>query len=306
MTFQYNDAAHPGAITDVLVAGRQARLQYDAAGRLSAITDAAGMTSRFGYAGSDIVAMDTPYGHTAFASGGDMNGNLWVQATQIVDGIPAKERVELRVDVLADNPAVPGGVPPAQEPAGNVPAGMNLRNAELDRRNSFYWDRRAMAEMGNPESNGVFNYDLARVTHWMYDAERGILYDTPSSVKAPLEGRVWFEYGEANAVPDQFTAGTLEWQATAIGRVLDGAGTLGERSQVRRYAYNGKGRVVQSVDPKGRETSYAYFVTPNGVPISPREGELLEGISQRTGDELRRSAGGLCRARCGWDRRHGG
>ena len=161
------------------------------AGQLAEITDAVGMTSRFAYAGGGVFIseMDTPYGHTSFASGGDANGNLWVQATQIVEGLPAKERVELRVQELADDPAAPGGVPPAQEPAEAVPAGMRVRNEELNRRNTFYWDRRAMAEMGNPEPGGLFNYDKARVTHWMYHAQAGILYDIPASTKGKICGR---------------------------------------------------------------------------------------------------------------------
>src|SRR5690606_10173330 len=68
LTFHYDDAGQPLRLTGVSdVAGRTARLAYDAAGRLSGITDAIGMASTVAYnAGTSITGLTTPYGNSDF------------------------------------------------------------------------------------------------------------------------------------------------------------------------------------------------------------------------------------------------
>ena len=203
--------------------GRFATLTYTDAGQLASITDGLGLRSSFIYGSGDFAAsMTTPYGTTRFAheTGGDTEVFRRIEAT---DPLGATERVEYH---WVDAPAL------ATAPAGEVPTGFAAHNVDLDRYNSYYWDKRAMATSAGDPS-------VATVTHWLMSNEIGYLpsftvvnpsASVPHSVKRPLEHRVWYAYADQDAAGRN--VGSFN-QPTAVARVLDD-GT----SQIVSATYN--------------------------------------------------------------------
>jgi YD repeat-containing protein len=124
-------------------------------------------------------------------------------------------------------------------------------------RNTFYWDKHALAVARG-------DYTKARMRHWLHD-RTDFTRTAPviESVKYPLERRVWFNY------PGQFSGGAtgdLD-KPSRIGRVFDDGTT-----QLTRLTYNFRGNVESVTDPVGRVTMYEY--APNGID--------LVSIKQRT------------------------
>jgi RHS repeat-associated protein len=250
-TLAYDLPADPTKITKVTDPfGRFATLTYNPAGQLASITDVLGLTSSFLYGPADFIAsMTTPYGTTLFAheTNGTTTTDRFIQAT---DPLGGTERVEFRWTTTAI---------PATAPANQVPTGFAGYNANLDRYNSVYWDKRAMALYPGDVSK-------ATITHWLvyvyvaytpFFYSHGFSTSVPHSIKRPLENRVWYAYPGQDA--SGIAVGT--WIGpTKIARVLDD-GT----SQVSQATYNGQGQVTSRADPVGRQTTYAYAA--NGIDV---------------------------------------
>src|SRR5204863_3966599 len=120
-------------------------------GQLTRITDEIAIQSQFTYTtGTDwIDSLTTPYGTTTFVSG--VNGtNRWIEMT---DPLGGKERVEYRDQA----PGITASDPVAPNAAG-------VTNASLDGANTFYWDKKAMAD-------ATGDYTQAKITHWLYNAD---------------------------------------------------------------------------------------------------------------------------------------
>src|SRR6266850_2915804 len=116
-----------------------------------------------------------------------------------------------------------------------VPTGLspNNGNNNLNQRNTFYWDKKAMQLYAG-------DYTKARLTHWLYANNSFYVIDgIPESTKNPLESRVWFNYGGQT---DARQAGTTG-QPNRIARVLDDGTT-----QTRQFAYDTYGKLTNSVD----------------------------------------------------------
>ncbi len=249
----YAHATDPLKITQVTDPfGRSATLAYDAAGRLAAVTDVIGLTSRFGYDTTDFInALTTPYGTTSFRREHpttEFPFTRWIEAT---DPLGATERLEYRYL------ATPGVSPTA--PASEVPSGILVSNGDLDRYNSYYWDKRAHALYPG-------DYSKAIHTHWLFgntgrpnDPSPAI--SIPHSRKMPLESRTWYRYqGQVETMSGVQTQGVGAIPA-AIGRVLAGGIT-----QAWVAAFNAAGRVTSRTDPLGRRTSYVYAA--NGLDLA--------------------------------------
>jgi RHS repeat-associated protein len=247
-TFAY-ESADPLKVTKVTDPfGRYATFAYYPDGRLQRITDVNGIQSEFAYGLGDFIgALTTPYGTTGFVT-----GQGWLETA---DPLGGKERFEFalgNVELLI----------PRAEPV--VPQGMPVFNTYLDARNTFYWDKRAMATMGTKD------YTKAHIYHWLHSATNtnvasGIL----ESEKLPLEGRVWYNYpGQGHPALDGSAA-----SPTFVGRVLDDGTT-----QLRQYEYNSRGRKTKEVDPLGRETRYTYGTnnTPDPDPTTGTGIDLLK------------------------------
>jgi RHS repeat-associated protein len=259
--------------------GRAATFNYDGAGRLVKITDVIGIMSEFTYGSGDFISsMTTPYGTTRFQtglappSGGGSDLNVWVEAT---DPLGGQERVEFSQQsgvVPASEPVVPKGP--------DVPGGMPyfVNNAFLWARNTYYWNKRAlMLHRGD--------YTKAHIYHWVHGRENST-HGPPvlESEKAPLEGRVWYQYlGQTSPSTSE---GTMS-KPIAIGRVLDEPSPgASPPSQIVRYEYNAQGQVTRATDPLGRETVFEYDVT--GIdrlrtkqknPAAPGGYDLLETVT---------------------------
>jgi RHS repeat-associated protein len=252
--------------------GRFATMTYNASGQLTSITDVIGMTSSFAYGSNDFVrALTTPYGTTLFTGGTDTNGVQFYRSLQATDPLGGTERVEFRWST--------SGIA-ATAPANQVPTGFGAYNQSLDHYNSFYWDKRAMA---------LYPGDVtkATITHWLlytYISYAPFLFSHAwstsvlSSVKRPLENRVWYAY------PDQDPGGIAvgSWaRPTKIARVLDDG-----NSQIWQTAYNGMGYPTERTDPLGRKGSRTYAA--NGIDLltvrqtTPGLNDLLATYSNYT------------------------
>jgi RHS repeat-associated protein len=224
-------------ITDVL--GLQSQFEYVATG-LACSNDT--LVSAY----SDTISkLTTPYGTTSFsvAEGTkidiDNSGSPFRDLTiSYPDG--SSERV------LSQQTSDTGI--PSSEPAASIPVGMTTHNQYLYARNTYYWSRTASASSAG-------DYSKAKIFHWLHKEDLATSAGILSSIKAPLEGRVWFDYagGGANVV------GATS-RPTHTGRVLDDGQT-----QLITDARNDFGRVTNTVDPLGRTFSFLY--ASNGIDL---------------------------------------
>ena len=240
-TLSYELTADPLKVTKVTDPfGRVATLQYNAAGQLWKITDSIGLTSEFTYDTGDFInKMTTPYGNTLFAMGESGSAYRWLEIT---DPQGAKERIEYNNSVSTI---------PFSDPANTVPPEIATFNQWINARNTFYWDKKAMAE-----APGV--HTKARITHWLHTEDINVASDVPESTKAPFENRVWNNY------PGQtWPAGTenvTSFKPSKVARVMDDGST-----QLFQYEFNSFGKTTKATDPVGRVTSSVY--DPNGIDL---------------------------------------
>lgn len=255
-TFQYADSADPLLVTSITDPfGRSAKIGYDSQGRLISITDQIGMTSTFAYdSGTFVKSMTTPYGTTTFAHTEGANGNATELSIQATDPEGYTERTEY----LPGAPGMPFSV-------SRAPSGMNVFNAWLNYRDSYYWDKDAYAAACTDSSGHVScDYSKAKMEHFAH--QYPCCYYTSrviEDVKYPLESMIWYDYAgqQGSIYPGKFNG------PSHIGRVLPDGTT-----QRTSYTYNDFGRITRMVDPAGRETDYTY--ASNGI-------DLLE-VQQRT------------------------
>jgi len=252
---QYS-AADPNRISGIVDPfGRSAAFSYDAAGMLSSITDAIGMTSTFTYgpnaaspaAPVDFMnAMTTPYGTTSFSMGEDPSPaggfTRWIVAA---DPLGRQERVEFRHQA-------PGIDPTTTDP---VPSG--FLNNFLQYRNTFYWDQKAMQSYDSGDPDRYKN--ATSVYHWLHESVGSQIL--ASSVLETIQPRgmrrTWFAYpGQASPI----YVGVLS-EPSVVSRVLDD-GTLQETS----FDYDSAGRVQATVDPAGR--AFALDYAQNGIDVT--------------------------------------
>jgi YD repeat-containing protein len=134
-----------------------------------------------------------------------------------------------------------GAAPAVSWTESPVPAGFH--SSYLRYRNTYFWDKEAMAK-------GAGDFSKARITHWLQHGDNGYSSSIKESTKGPMEGRVWYHYGQPE------TKTHLEGpsqEPLAVVRVLDD-GT----EQRTTFEYNDLGKVTRQVDPCGRVTTYTY------------------------------------------------
>jgi RHS repeat-associated protein len=244
--FYYEDAADPYRITKVTDPFERSVLLGYTGGKLTSATDPVGIVSQFTYAtGTNFIELlTTPYGATAFSTG-ESGTNRWLNMVNVTTG--AAERVEYR-DNAPDIEAT--------EAAATVPSG-GFVNADLDVRNSFYWDKQALSMY--PPDNGIYNYTKAKITHWLLSSDGLAPVSTASSEKMPLENRVWYSYA---GQPHYSRIGPTA-QPERIARVLaDGI------TQLSQFEYNSLGNVTTTRDPVGRRFTNVYDT--NGIDLLER------------------------------------
>jgi RHS repeat-associated protein len=211
---------------------RSATFTYTS-GQLAKITDPVGIQSQFAYhSGSDFInALTTPYGTTTFAKGENGNSLRWLEA---IDPLGGKERVEYKYF---------SNVIPASE--ANAPSDAN--NSSLDHYNTFYWNKKAMADAPG-------DYTKAQIYHWLLTAD-GKVSGIKHSRKQPLESRIWYTYAGQTGTEVGTSALPLQ-----IARTLDDSST-----QRTEFEYNALGNLTKETDPVGRVFSYIYAA--NGIDL---------------------------------------
>jgi RHS repeat-associated protein len=256
-TLKYGRWLDPFKITEVTDPfGRSATFGYNAADQLTSITDVLGLVSAFTYdpTTTDLVTtLTTPYGLTQFTN--TESSTTTTRSMEILYSDGNRERAEF-------NQAAPGIAD--SDPPQTVPAGMVTTNQYLSFRNTYYWDRQGCAY-------AYGDYTKARIYHWLHSAD----FESPAgileSTKAPLEGRVWYDY--TGQTPSHGTNGSIQVGTTSkpsyTGRVLDDGST-----QLYYREYNNFGNITTAVDPAGRTFSHTYAA--NGI-------DLLETRQTRAG-----------------------
>jgi RHS repeat-associated protein len=253
-------------------ATRTAKLVYNANGSLVDITDAVGNVSRFTYQSEGttdfIDSLTTPYGTTTFSqipypgynpTGLDDPYDRWLVAT---DPLGGQERVVFKVTMEKD-PSFPMSESPIPVDPDIHIYSDNTDGQYLRYRNTFFWDKKAMASVADPNNP---DWTKAKILHWLHlDRTTGI--DTAAGVleseKNPLESRVWYFYKrpatdtDNRFLPDSQTDPALP---SIIARVMDNGTT-----QIRKFEYNDLGMVTKVTDPAGRETSFDY--DPNLIDL---------------------------------------
>ncbi len=241
--------------------GRTATFDYTN-GRLTKITDMAGITSQFTYAatGPDsdfITSLTTPYGVSTFDYGDYLKDSSLESRTrwlEMTDPMGGKERIEYneldyQTNVSDFTPSNHSTVI-----AGVVPKNMYNRNSVMYARNTFYWSKKATMDAPG-------DYSSAKVYHWLhYDglSKSGAILE---SEKQPLENRIWYNYpgqaiypGDGPPIYDSSATETGSSNLpTIIGRVLDDGTT-----QTYKRQYNSMGMATKEIDPKKRIKTYQY------------------------------------------------
>ncbi len=211
--------------------GRFALFEYDTSGRLITITDIIGMQSTFTYQGEGdfIDSMTTPYGTTRFTD--VQAGSIRRVSATDPDG---------DTEVIESNSGSTDRIP-ASDPPAMVPQGMIVSNAQLNQRNSFFWNKLQWKEAANDPAS-------AHIYHWLLNTDLTTMSECLESEKAPLQSRVWYNY--PNQANSQVIG--LNTDASKIGRVIEGGTQL-----INRNILPG-GRVGSETDPLGRTTNYQY------------------------------------------------
>lgn len=263
----YENAADPLKITRVRDPfGRFATFEYDRDGRLSRIVDVIGIASDFTYGtGADvdfITSMTTPYGLTTFTTFIQSNSlePRWIQATDPMGG---RERVAFSEAVEYEG-----------DERDCQPSGFPANSQLISWRNTYYWNRRAMAQLGplgpRIEPQGRPDLKLAHIYHWVH-GRPNVLLAAPilESERLPLESRVYYAYAGQNWTyppPPGGPGASTQQEGTSsqplgVSRALITPGTPctgGNPAQLYLYGYNAVGKVVNTIDPIGRETHYVY------------------------------------------------
>lgn len=247
-TFRYDNDDRPLEVTGFTGPfGRIAAIGYDEDGRLTSITDAIGMTSSFKYGDDTFInSMTTPYGTTTFKQTHGV-GSRTEYSVQATDPMGHTERTEYRHNA-----------PGIAFSANDAPRGMTVRNAYINYRNSFYWDKSTYASACQEDNGSVScDYTRARIKHFLHNPNASSqTARAVESIKYPLESRLWYRY------PNQRSPlynGSLN-KPTRVGRVLENGD-----SRITSYRYNDQGKVTQRVGPNGREIDYTYAA--NGIDL---------------------------------------
>ncbi len=130
-------------------------LAYDAAGRLERITDVIEVWSAFTYGPDGVMtSLTTPYGTSRFT----VADSGTTRTLEMTDPLGGRERVEFRAQ---------DATMATSDPAPTVPtvSGATFNNQYLQYRNTFYWDRRAMAV-------GAGDRTKAHLYHWLHARTR--------------------------------------------------------------------------------------------------------------------------------------
>jgi RHS repeat-associated protein len=262
-TYTYGLSGYPLLLTKVTDPfGRTAQLTYDTSARLSTITDPVGITSTFTYSATEptfVTNLTTPYGTSTFNDTNNPNDPPYSGTSNRT--LTLTDPLGYTDYLYFNQNATVTGIPNT-DPTATLPAGMPEYDQWLSTRNVFYWNKHqfaaCLAAGGCSVSGGVVqseDFTKAAITH--YDHQRYYADDLSrqaSSIKQPLEHRVWFaHFQESGSI-----SGVLDLPVF-YGRVLDDGSTqLNSATFYNTGGYSYFPWPLTKTDPMGRETVYNY------------------------------------------------
>jgi len=272
-TYTYGLSGYPLLITKITDPfGRTAQLTYDTSARLSTITDPVGITSTFGYSTSEptfVNSLTTPYGTSTFSDAVNPNDHPYSgtvsSSLTLTDPLGYMEYFYY----YQANPSYQ--VTPDTDPSNTIPAGQGyISNSNLSWRNTYHWSKHqwaaCLADMTNPcsISSGVVqneNFNYPSLTHWYHWAQFTDTHEKSrqiSSIKQPLENRVWFSQA---ATYNGLWSGYLD-RPIQVGRVLDGDTTTQLTTTTYNFfpggSYTAYPWPLNYTDALGRVTTFTY------------------------------------------------
>ena len=246
-TFSYSN----GCVCQVSMPyGRTASFSYDTNGQLRAVTDAVQMTSTFGYDGSSYLgSIGTPYGTTVFThfetnqTGLGDSSNAVPRALLVSNPDSSHELYAFFNRALNSAPACFTGseVPAYLEddhwtPHWPLDTGSDTTEAgAMYMRNSCHWGRAQFERLsvGSISLDSLSrlqpgDFRLARMAHWMLDADGVTVASAKSMTQEPsADGvtpglRTWYAYGNTSSDVWRFNAGASELPVLSIHLQPDG------------------------------------------------------------------------------------
>jgi RHS repeat-associated protein len=268
-----NDVLKLTKVTDPF--GRSASFCYNSScdtngtvDSLAQITDTLGLTSQFSYSSNNFIyALATPYGTTSFnyseTNVTPQYATGYVRFLDVTDPLGLKERT-----AFAEGGVPCGGYPDCTIPTNMVPPVFSGGNHYMSDRNTFFWDKKAMAEFPG-------DYSKARVIHWLHDFPEngyGVTSGYIEAEKKPLENWVWYLYENQT---DSLSVNTnMLARPTQIARVMDDSTT-----QLYQYQYNDAGNMTAAYDPLGRQTAYLYDTNNEIDLLETQQAEVNGGVT---------------------------
>jgi RHS repeat-associated protein len=245
-TLTYGLKADPLKITKVTDPfGRSATLTYASVNgtfMLTSTTDVMGITSSYEYDGGLVHRLTTPYGKTTLLYAQNFGDIGTGRSVDIYDPENGHQRVEYNQNVNYPNSD------------SSVPSGMNLFNAYLNYRDTFYWDQHAMEE-------APYVYSQAKVFHFQHTPDGQSTSRLLESIGQPLESRIWMNYpGQGQSA---FSTGVYIGKPSLVGRMVSTGANL--QTQLSQYSYNALSNITSYTDPAGRITQYTY--APNNIDV---------------------------------------
>jgi RHS repeat-associated protein len=293
LTYTYSGASYNvSTVSDSRGAGRTVTFAYNGApDQLQSITDVVGIVSTFGYSGSFLNALTTPYGNSTFSTttwGSGTGYGRFVQATDprgwtervlYSNGVPTSYEYDPTPDGNGD-PNGSGDEVTRSTVAGADTSGVVVtaeqtteslaQNQLLNWGSTWYWNKEAYNyhPPGDPSNAGASqgkkykNFDKARHTHWMSTTGGTVALGVVSSTRGAADAG----YRSFNVYQNQTNTGKLVDSSRVIKsvqRVKNEAGTVVDR--LTQTAYNGAGSMELITDPVGRITKYEYDT--NGIDL---------------------------------------
>ena len=223
---------------------RTNRFRQNASGCLTNITDIGGLSVSVAYGASGWVTnLTTPYGPTTFTYFGGCDGSApadnSVNRAIIVTEPNAGQQMFLFRGLASqlNTNAGSGALIPDAYPAGQIPATNPLGTLDTNGMNyrvSFHWDQRQYQNLSasfrsslNFTSLSLNDYNLARLSHWLYCSTNSTVGETLSMVREPspdgsTEGpKTWFDYAGKSSTYYEGTNTT----PSVVARVLADAST---------------------------------------------------------------------------------
>ena len=292
LVYAYAGSAYNvNSISDTRGTGRTVTFTYDGTDRLQSITDVVGMVSTFGYSGTFLNSLTTPYGTSSFsiADWSTTNGygrfveatdpRGWTERVLYTNWVPPSYLFDPTPNPSTGEPNASGDEVTRATITGTDQSSVVLldeqtteplaRHSFTYSPSTFYWNKEAFNyhAPGNPSGGGseakkYRNFDKARHTNWMLNDNGSIALGVPASSRGAAEaGYRTFNIYEGQATAGRINASSNVFKAVQV--VRNEANALVD--QLTESTYNAQGSVLQVKDPIGRITKYEYAT--NGIDL---------------------------------------